>query len=150
MNKICCLFLSVIALSAAAEKPKSPAELATVPKEFVCGDGTTFLYRWMEPAKTEPGKKYPLVILMHGSGERGTNNVEQLNWGATPIVNWAKARKQELYMIVGQCPANDMWTALRTVAGSQPMTPKATQTPTSKAFLLMEKAPSREMIRMTG
>ena len=33
---------------------------------------------------------------------------------------------------------------------SQPMMPKATQTPTSKAFLLMEKAPSREMTRMMG
>lgn len=115
------------AVAAEAEKPKSPAVLATVPKEFVCKDGTAFLYRWMEPAKTEPGKKYPLVILMHGSGERGTNNLEQLNWGATPIVNWAKARKQELYLIAGQCPANDMWTALYSVAGSQPMSPRPTR-----------------------
>ena len=84
-----------------AEKPKSAAELATEPRVFACRDGAEFLYRWHAPAKPAAGKKYPLVIMMHGSGERGTNNLAQLNWGVTPLVNWAKSKKQEFFLIAG-------------------------------------------------
>ena len=127
------LFLSLVSpvaiscLATTAEKPPSAAELATTPKVYTCADGEVFRYRWHEPAKTSPGKKYPLVIMMHGSGERGTNNVAQLNWGATPLVNWAKEKNQEFFLIAGQCPERDMWTALKTVAGSQPLEPEPTR-----------------------
>ena len=138
MKKACVFVVFAVAACAAlavevkkpakpVEKPKSAAELATEPKVFVCRDGAEFLYRWHAPAKAEPGKKYPLVITLHGSGERGTNNVAQLSWGVTPLVNWAKSKKQEFFLIAGQCPANDMWTALRTVAASQPMEAEPTR-----------------------
>ncbi|MDP7286409.1 MAG: phospholipase, partial [Phycisphaerae bacterium] len=42
----------------------------------------TLLYRIHSPEKVEAGKKYPLVVLFHGAGERGSDNKKQLVHGA--------------------------------------------------------------------
>ena len=39
-------------------------------------------YRLLKPERVEPGKKYPLVLALHGWGERGSDNQKQLkNFG---------------------------------------------------------------------
>lgn len=68
-----------------------------------------FNYRFHAPSKTEPGKTYPLVLLLHGAGERGTNNVAQLKWGADEIVNWFASKGEEFYFVAGQVPDGKRW-----------------------------------------
>ncbi len=90
------------------------AVLAAEPeaKEFKA-DGKLLHYRLMKPADTEPGKKYPLVVMLHGAGERGKDNGKQLVWfwNATkpspmtrPEVAAAKA-----FVLVPQCPDGKQW-----------------------------------------
>ena len=44
-------------------------------------DGSASLpYRLFEPSGTTPGQKLPLVLFLHGMGERGTDNVKQTTW----------------------------------------------------------------------
>src|SRR5437870_83470 len=43
--------------------------------------GEKLLYRVLKPAQIDPGKKYPLVLFLHGAGERGDNNAAQLVHG---------------------------------------------------------------------
>lgn len=81
----------------------------TEPRTFSCADGSRFRYRWHEPTQVVAGKTYPLVILMHGAGERGTNNVAQLRWGAKEIFAWFAAHRQEFYFVAGQVPENQQW-----------------------------------------
>lgn len=59
---------------------------------FTSEAGSKMDYRLYEPT-TEVSKKYPLVIFLHGNGERGVNGVAQLlgNAGATV---WASAENQ--------------------------------------------------------
>ncbi len=45
---------------------------------FVSAKGDTLPYRMMKPANYDPTKKYPIVLYLHGMGERGTDNHEQL------------------------------------------------------------------------
>jgi predicted peptidase len=56
--------------------------------KFGNANGDTLLYRQLFP-DANPKAKYPLVIFLHGSGERGKDNEAQLKWGAlqfaTPI-----------------------------------------------------------------
>ena len=81
----------------------------TVPKSFTGPNGKVLLYRWAAPAEIEPGKKYPLVVLFHGAGERGTNNVAQLQWGATPILAYMRGNGIKGYFIAGQVPNGQLW-----------------------------------------
>ena len=41
-------------------------------KEYIRGTDT-LRYRILYPVNYDPGKKYPLVLFMHGSGERGND-----------------------------------------------------------------------------
>ena len=89
-------------------KPETAVDW-TVPRTFEDSCGRTLLYRWMEPAKAEAGKTYPLVVLLHGAGERGTNNVSQLQWGATPVIAYMRANGIDGYFIAGQVPNGKLW-----------------------------------------
>jgi len=56
-----------------------------------------------------PGAKYPLVIFLHGAGERGDDNEAQLKWG---VMNFATDRNMKMYrpvVLAPQCPKNMSW-----------------------------------------
>lgn len=73
-------------------------------------DGTdTLLYRQLFPDNAQM-KKYPLVIFLHGAGERGNDNEAQLKWG---VNNFASDKEMKLYpaiVVAPQCPAGDRWS----------------------------------------
>ena len=54
-------------------------------KTYENAKGQTIPYRLLTPATIEPGKRYPLVLFLHGLGERGTDNAAQLKHGAGRI-----------------------------------------------------------------
>ena len=43
-------------------------------RQFVSSEGDSLNYRLLTPPQVEARKKYPLVIFLHGSGERGSDN----------------------------------------------------------------------------
>lgn len=72
-------------------------------------DGATLPYRLLAPEQAEPGKRYPLVIFLHGAGERGTDNQKQLQH-AVRLFATAENRKQyPCYVIAPQCPDGKKW-----------------------------------------
>ncbi|MDH7460974.1 prolyl oligopeptidase family serine peptidase [Chitinophagaceae bacterium 26-R-25] len=71
--------------------------------------GDTLLYRVQYPLNNEPSKKYPLVIVLHGSGERGNDNEAQLKWGGDLFANPANREKFPAIVVFPQCPSNDSW-----------------------------------------
>lgn len=79
-------------------------------REFIAKDGTVLKYRWSAPEKTEPGKIYPLVLFLHGSGERGDDNIAQLKHGVLPILAGAVKLDQPVFLIAPQCPKDRWWS----------------------------------------
>ena len=79
------------------------------PKTYVNADGQKLPYRLLTPEKIEPGKCYPLVLLLHGLGERGTDNVKQLLWGAGEFAKAENRRKYPCFVVVPQCPLTGLW-----------------------------------------
>jgi predicted peptidase len=75
-----------------------------VPMTFTATDGTEVLYRFAAPEKTEEGKQYPLVLFLHGSGSRGTDNKGQLKNGVSEILDTAGQLVELVYLIAPQCP----------------------------------------------
>jgi len=67
--------------------------------------GDTLLYRFLTPENPQKGKKYPLVIFLHGSGERGSDNQAQLFHGSGQFINPVNREKYPAYVLFPQCPA---------------------------------------------
>ena len=80
----------------------------TQAKEFVGADGKVFRYRLAEKMP-EDGSRVPLVLFLHGAGERGTNNVAQLVHGVGELVRWMDAREKGFRLIAGQVPNGKRW-----------------------------------------
>ncbi|QTN33107.1 prolyl oligopeptidase family serine peptidase [Akkermansiaceae bacterium] len=83
------------------------------PKSFEATDGTEVLYRFATPGKTEEGKTHPLVLFLHGSGERGNDNKSQLKHGVDEILANAEKQGQAIFLIAPQCPADKTWAPYR-------------------------------------
>lgn len=69
-------------------------------------------YRLLRPANYDPAKKYPLVLLLHGAGERGTDNAAQLFHGAAVFAQDDTRARHPAFVMVPQCPPGDKWAAL--------------------------------------
>ncbi|MBA4197127.1 MAG: phospholipase [Chitinophaga sp.] len=70
--------------------------------------GDSLLYRFLFPDANR-SRKYPLVIFLHGSGERGNDNEAQLKWGVTNFATDYNLKMHPAFVIAPQCPANQSW-----------------------------------------
>jgi predicted peptidase len=80
--------------------------------EFVLGSGPssqTFHYRLLKPGHIEPGKKYPVVLFLHGAGERGSDNKMQLLYLPELMASDAYRAKYPCFLIAPQCPTDEKW-----------------------------------------
>ena len=66
-------------------------------------------YRFFEIADTTEGKKYPLIIFLHGAGERGTDNEKQLTHGAKKFAEKQNLEKFPCFVIAPQCEEQYRW-----------------------------------------
>ncbi|MFN2439957.1 MAG: phospholipase, partial [Chitinophagaceae bacterium] len=51
-------------------------------KHWYVHKGDTMPYRLLLPENYDPAKKYPLILFLHGAGERGNDNELQLVHGS--------------------------------------------------------------------
>ena len=86
-------------------------------------DGNKLPYRFLKPAKIEAGKTYPLLIFLHGAGERGDDNKAQLKHSVADIVKLA-SEKHPFFMIAPQCPKDKRWVEVDWGANSHSMPEK--------------------------
>ena len=78
-------------------------------KVAVAEDGkpVEFRYRLMRPATIEPGVKYPLVLFLHGAGERGTDVQKVAVHGPPKLVK--EGRDFPFILASPQCPEGQVW-----------------------------------------
>ena len=104
---------------------------------YQASDGHTLPYRLFRPANHDRNKRYPLVILFHGSGERGDDNVSQLLHGVGQFVSPEAQAKFPSFLIAPQCPAEQKWVdvAWDNEACAQPIQPSG---PMTRALEILE------------
>lgn len=104
-------FLIALALQVGS----SPVDPASVFEErevvFTGGEyqQEKFKYRLLKPAKIEPGKKYPLVVFLHGAGERGDDNRAQLKYFPALMATAAQREKYPCFVLAPQCRTDKRW-----------------------------------------
>lgn len=101
---VCVLALLLFCFSDSALSQSSLFSYET----HVSQEGDTLLYRQMM-SDYAPGTKYPLVIFLHGSGERGNDNEAQLKWGVRNFASAENMKQNPCILIAPQCPQNDQW-----------------------------------------
>lgn len=78
-------------------------------KVYVSAQGDSLRYRLLRPEAVEPGRKYPLVLFLHGAGERGRDNRKQLVHGGRMWLNPVNREKYPAFVLAPQCPGEDYW-----------------------------------------
>ena len=76
---------------------------------YVSDKGDSLNYRMLFP-DYDTLRRYPLVIFLHGSGERGSDNKAQLKWG---VMNFATDQAMILHpaiVVAPQCPVHQEWS----------------------------------------
>ena len=73
--------------------------------------GEKLNYRLMQPAgyDAKADAKYPLVLFLHGAGERGSDNAKQLVHGAKDFASEANRAKYPCFVVFPQCPDGKKW-----------------------------------------
>ncbi|MBV8250984.1 MAG: dienelactone hydrolase family protein [Chitinophaga sp.] len=105
---VCCLLLSVFAIQTRAQTPDSVFSY-----ESYIRQGDTLRYRMMTPLHHDIQKKYPLIIFLHGAGERGNDNKAQLKHGGKWLSNDSLREAFPAYVIFPQCPVNETWAPMK-------------------------------------
>jgi len=79
------------------------------PRVYKDAGGKELPYQILKPKNYDAKIKYPLVLLLHGAGERGNDNKKQLAHGAKTFSSPANMDKYPCFVIAPQCPNNVKW-----------------------------------------
>jgi len=79
-------------------------------------------YRFLEP-DANPNRKLPLIIFLHGSGERGNDNESQLKWGVQQFATDENLKRFPAFVAAPQCPKEGQWSSYGGVFQSKPTPP---------------------------
>ncbi len=80
------------------------------PREYVGSNKVPLKYRLLKPIQYEAGKKVPLILFLHGAGERGDDNASQLKHGAKDLSDAKRRQQYPCYIVVPQCPKELKWS----------------------------------------
>jgi len=96
-------------------------------RRIFTGGGTQLPYRLLKPKNYDPSQKYPLVVFLHGAGERGNDNHKQLVHGMNDFASDEIMDKYPAFVMAPQCPEGQWWApfnqATKSAAGGDQPAP---------------------------
>ena len=108
----------------------------------------TLPYRILLPINYNPKDKYPLIVFLHGIGERGNDNEKQLIHGGSYFLRSDLRRQYKAIVVFPQCAANSLWTSLQARYDSSSQryifanTRDSATTPMRMVEVLLQKLPT--------
>lgn len=78
-------------------------------KEVFIQDKDSLKYRVLYPENFQRDSIYPLVLFLHGAGERGNDNEKQLTHGSSLFLNGTSRKNFPAVVIFPQCTPEDYW-----------------------------------------
>jgi predicted peptidase len=101
------LVLPILSVTACAQE-KVDVKTVLEKKVFKIGE-KELKYRLLKPDNYDPKKQYPLVVLLHGAGERGDDNTAQLVHGVAEFASEENRAKYPCFLVAPQCPRDMKW-----------------------------------------
>lgn len=82
-------------------------------RELKIGGGKTMPYRILFPENYHIKKIYPVVLFLHGAGERGNDNEKQLTHGAKLFLSENARKNFQAIVIFPQCETDGFWSNVK-------------------------------------
>ena len=101
-----CLVLSVVAAFPALAKKAETGFL----DRTVTVSGTTYKYQVFVPDTWSPKKSWPIILFLHGAGERGDDGLVQTEVGIATAIRLDRSRFPAI-VVIPQCRKNGWWAA---------------------------------------
>ncbi|MGB3774212.1 MAG: prolyl oligopeptidase family serine peptidase [Leeuwenhoekiella sp.] len=79
-------------------------------EEVYIADSDSLKYRILYPENFSEEKSYPLMLFLHGAGERGDDNEKQLVHGSKLFLDSLNRKKFPVIAVFPQCPQDDYWS----------------------------------------
>lgn len=101
------LFIQLIAVKAVAQQ-----EIKTTMNRYQFINGIITQSEISIPYKlykSKSTKKRPLVIFLHGAGQRGSDNESQLKWAISDIIEQSLKLGEDPILFIPQCPEEFRW-----------------------------------------
>ncbi|MDC1167795.1 alpha/beta hydrolase-fold protein [Flavobacteriaceae bacterium] len=81
-------------------------------KRVYINQNDTLPYRVLLPENYSSKKLYPLLVFLHGAGERGTDNEKQLLHGSNLYTSEIFRKNYPAIVVFPQCPKNSYWASV--------------------------------------
>ena len=107
MKKIFFVLFVFVAVAATAQ------DMSLFQKKEFNESGKMLPYRILYPETYDKSKKYPLVLFLHGAGERGSDNESQLMHGGALFLADSNRKNFPAIVIFPQCPTDSSWGSVK-------------------------------------
>lgn len=112
--KLLSLMLAMGTLAASAQ------DVSLYLKKEFRADGVSLPYRILFPEQYDEQKKYPLILVLHGAGERGNDNEKQLIHGSELFLDSAVRKNYPAIVVFPQCPQDNYWSSVSIARNQTP------------------------------
>lgn len=141
--KLLTLFLAMTCFAANAQ------DMSLYLKKEHTSGGFTLPYRILFPEEYKPSKKYPLILVLHGAGERGSDNEKQLVHGGRLFLDSVVRKKFPAIVVFPQCPEDSYWSSVAIDRSKTPLAltfdyTRPITAPLSQTMDLLEKIIAEE------
>lgn len=116
LGVVCALGIG-ITLSSCNRFAMMPAQLNKFHGMRYISEGDTLNYQVLFPRNFTPGMKYPVVVFLHGAGERGSDNVSQLKHISAMFLDPKFRNIYDAVVIFPQCSQDDYWAPVDRTGG---------------------------------
>lgn len=101
--------MGVMFLAARTTKAQTQTVATGFINKTVTMDGVTYPYVVYVPRDYAPGKKWPVILFLHGAGERGNDGLKQTQVGIGTAIRMSSERFPAL-VVMPQCAAGQFWS----------------------------------------
>lgn len=76
-------------------------------------EGQSLPYRILLPENYKAGQQYPFILVLHGAGERGDNNEDQLKHGGSLFLKDSIRKAFPAIVVFPQCSRESFWAPIQ-------------------------------------
>jgi predicted peptidase len=135
-NPVVSLFAAILLLSSAAGAQTQPRIETGFLNRSVSLGGQTYKYQIFVPSAYDPAQRWPVILFLHGAGERGNDGYVQTQVGLAPAIRQNASRFPAI-AVFPQATPESSWTGTmaRVALAALDQTMREYQTDAARVYL---------------